>query len=301
MSLNHFRAAWLAWTLPAWTALSACAAQPRQPVARPGMSAAEEAAAIDAARHHPIARPEPRTLYPEQAPPPLAEHGAPTMAPPGAPAQFASAPSQADQSQIVAPTAPPNDYVDAPAYAAPGPDYVWTPGYWAWSGTGYVWVTGDWLRSRPGYVYLGPRWSRTGYGWEFSVGGWARGGTSLVTYPVYRYPYAPYQQYYAPGYYSARRLGSSGYSGSRAYVAPPARYHDSPRSAPYEEARQRSYHDSSIAPRGSSMQPERQSPVRAAPPAAPQPAASAPPVTRGIRVEGGGGRATQRTTVRTRR
>src|SRR4029077_11617467 len=28
---------------------------------------------------------------------------------------------------------------------APGPNYVWTQGYWRWTGRDYVWVSGSWI------------------------------------------------------------------------------------------------------------------------------------------------------------
>ena len=27
----------------------------------------------------------------------------------------------------------------------PGPNYIWTPGYWAWGPDGYYWVPGTWV------------------------------------------------------------------------------------------------------------------------------------------------------------
>src|SRR5262252_8074275 len=35
-----------------------------------------------------------------------------------------------------------------PVYAqpvAPGPGYIWAPGYWGWSGDDYYWVPGTWV------------------------------------------------------------------------------------------------------------------------------------------------------------
>jgi len=31
---------------------------------------------------------------------------------------------------------------------APGPGYIWTPGYWRWNGATCVWVSGAWVRQR---------------------------------------------------------------------------------------------------------------------------------------------------------
>jgi hypothetical protein len=297
MALDLFRTLRWAWKLPIWLLLVACSAVHTPPAtSRPTMSAEDEARAIDAARHHPIARPEPRTLYPEQTPPPLPDHGTPALAPPGMQASALATAAAPASETIVAPTAPPSDYVDQPQYAAPGSDYVWTPGYWAWSGGGYIWVAGDWLRSRPGYEYLGPRWARTGYGWQFSVGGWARGGTGIVAYPAYRYPYAPYQPYYAPGYYSARRLGASGYYGGRSgYQAPPSRY--SGPTGHIVPERRGSYHDSYEPSRGSGTRSDRAT-VQASPSGS-RPTSAAPRAASSMRGGDGGGRS-PRATVRTR-
>ena len=44
---------------------------------------------------------------------------------------------------------PPAPRVEAYGYA-PGPGYVWIPGYYAWGGGGYNWVGGRWaLPPRP--------------------------------------------------------------------------------------------------------------------------------------------------------
>ncbi len=46
----------------------------------------------------------------------------------------------------------------------PGPDYIWIPGYWAWSQDGYYWVPGTWvLAPEPGLLWT-PGW------WGFNAG-----------------------------------------------------------------------------------------------------------------------------------
>jgi hypothetical protein len=57
---------------------------------------------------------------------------------------------------------------------APGPQYVWTRGYWSWGGNTWVWVRGNWvIRPRVGVVWVPGRWTwrRHGYVW---VGGYWR-------------------------------------------------------------------------------------------------------------------------------
>jgi hypothetical protein len=59
-----------------------------------------------------------------------------------------------------------------PVYAqpiAPGPDYLWTPGYWAYGAAGYYWVPGTWvLAPQPGFLWTPGYWGFAGgaYGWH---------------------------------------------------------------------------------------------------------------------------------------
>jgi WXXGXW repeat (2 copies) len=57
---------------------------------------------------------------------------------------------------------PPLPYYDQPP--APDPDYLWTPGYWAWGPEGYYWVPGCWVAA----PYTGALWT-PGY-WGFLGG-----------------------------------------------------------------------------------------------------------------------------------
>src|ERR1700733_4795287 len=69
-------------------------------------------------------------------------------------------PDDGETAQAVAPQPPPTlpDY-DQPE--APGPDYLWTPGYWAYAPLGYYWVPGAWVVA----PYVGALWT-PGY-WGF--------------------------------------------------------------------------------------------------------------------------------------
>jgi hypothetical protein len=50
----------------------------------------------------------------------------------------------------------------------PGPDYIWTPGYWAWGPDGYFWVPGTWVRApRVGFLWTPGYW-----GWGDGVYVW---------------------------------------------------------------------------------------------------------------------------------
>jgi hypothetical protein len=56
------------------------------------------------------------------------------------------------------------DYDQPPA---PGDDYIWTPGYWAWSSDGYYWVPGAWVEA----PYEGALWTPGYWGyWNNSYG-----------------------------------------------------------------------------------------------------------------------------------
>lgn len=100
-----------------------------------------------------------------------AEAAVPPAAPVGTPQAVASptvAPNTvvtpAPQVVVVQPPAPPPQIEIIPI--APGPDYYWCDGYWAWRGRSYVWVGGYW-GPRPYYrggVYVGGHWG--GPGWR---------------------------------------------------------------------------------------------------------------------------------------
>jgi hypothetical protein len=52
-----------------------------------------------------------------------------------------------------------------PVYAqpiAPGPGFIWTPGYWAYGADGYFWVPGTWVRA----PFVGALWTPGYWGWR---------------------------------------------------------------------------------------------------------------------------------------
>jgi hypothetical protein len=56
---------------------------------------------------------------------------------------------------------------------APGPRYVWLPGYYRWDNAGYVWVPGRYeLPPRPRARWVPPHWERGRRGWYFVAGHW---------------------------------------------------------------------------------------------------------------------------------
>jgi len=63
-------------------------------------------------------------------------------------------------------------YVQPPL---PGPDYIWTPGYWAWDSDArdYYWVPGAWVRApRPGYLWTPGYWGWSDGFYVFHAGYW---------------------------------------------------------------------------------------------------------------------------------
>jgi hypothetical protein len=74
--------------------------------------------------------------------------------------------------QVVVTRTPPAVRVETET-VAPGPGYVWTRGYWRWTGRDYVWVPGTWVvRPRPAAVWVQGQWVRSGGGWVFVSGHW---------------------------------------------------------------------------------------------------------------------------------
>lgn len=56
---------------------------------------------------------------------------------------------------------------------SPGVNYVWTRGYWRWTGTTYVWVPGSWIvRPRHAAVWVEGHWERRGSQWVWRAGHW---------------------------------------------------------------------------------------------------------------------------------
>lgn len=68
--------------------------------------------------------------------------------------------------------APPAPVVER-VVPAPGPGYVWQPGYYRWDGGRHVWVAGTWvLPPRPHARWESPHWRRHHDGWVFVEGRW---------------------------------------------------------------------------------------------------------------------------------
>jgi hypothetical protein len=57
--------------------------------------------------------------------------------------------------------------------ASPGKNYVWTRGYWRWTGSDYTWISGSWVaRPRPAAIWIEGEWQRRPTGWVWVAGHW---------------------------------------------------------------------------------------------------------------------------------
>ena len=88
---------------------------------------------------------------------------------------------------------PPLPYYDQPP--APDPDYLWTPGYWAWGPAGYYWVPGYWVEAPyEGALWTPGYWGFFGGFYRFHHGYW---GLHIGFYGGVDYGYG----YVGHGYY----------------------------------------------------------------------------------------------------
>lgn|SRR5579883_1094036 len=85
--------------------------------------------------------------------------------------EYIQAPPPPPGGEVVvneAPPAPPQEVI----VASPGPEYVWTPGYYTWRG-GWVWVRGAWvIRPHPHAVWVAGHWGLRGHGYVWIGGHW---------------------------------------------------------------------------------------------------------------------------------
>jgi hypothetical protein len=74
--------------------------------------------------------------------------------------------------EVIVTKAPPAVQVETPT-TSPGSQYVWTRGYWRWSGSDYVWVPGNWAeRPRVAAVWVDGQWQNRPGGWVWVPGHW---------------------------------------------------------------------------------------------------------------------------------
>ena len=56
---------------------------------------------------------------------------------------------------------------------APGPGFVWTPGWWDLHGSRWAWREGAWVRPPHAHaVWVAPEWRHEGHGYRFHRGHW---------------------------------------------------------------------------------------------------------------------------------
>ncbi len=81
----------------------------------------------------------------------------------------------------------------------PGPNYIWTPGYWAYGSGGYFWVPGTWVVA----PFVGGLWTPGYWGWGGSSYGWHSGywGTHVGFYGGVNYGYGYGGRGYEGGYW----------------------------------------------------------------------------------------------------
>ena len=55
---------------------------------------------------------------------------------------------------------------------APPAGYVWSPGFWNWSGRRHAWVAGRNIRERQGRHWVADHWEQRGLRWRYEPGHW---------------------------------------------------------------------------------------------------------------------------------
>jgi hypothetical protein len=81
-------------------------------------------------------------------------------------------PAQTVGREVLVTEAPPPVRVERRT-VAPGTGYVWTNGYWRWTGVRYEWVPGSWIaRPRMTAIWVEGRWERHSGGWAWVPGHW---------------------------------------------------------------------------------------------------------------------------------
>ena len=80
--------------------------------------------------------------------------------------------SPAPRGRFYVPVGPPAPLADV-RVVAPGPNYVWVPGYHRWDGAAYAWVPGAWqLPPQPRAMWVPGHWAHERHGWFFVQGHW---------------------------------------------------------------------------------------------------------------------------------
>ena len=95
---------------------------------------------------------------------------------------------------------PPPPLPDYDQPEAPGPDYIWAPGYWNYANTGYYWVPGAWVMA----PYTGALWTPGYWGYYNDRYAWHRGywGPHIGFYGGVNYGYGYTGVGYVGGYWN---------------------------------------------------------------------------------------------------
>ena len=139
----------------------------------PASSSAQQSAPPPASYNAPQQSASPPASYSDQqgAPPPDAGDNYNQAS-----GQYSGDPGYGEQAAYTAPAPqPPPALPDYDQPEAPGDDYLWTPGYWAYTQEGYYWVPGVWVEA----PYQGALWTPGYWGWyggnyRFYRGYWGR-------------------------------------------------------------------------------------------------------------------------------
>jgi len=90
----------------------------------------------------------------------------------GALAMSTACATAAPRGRVFVRIGPPAPVYEARA-VAPGPGFVWVPGYYQYAPRGYVWVPGRWERPpRANAVWVPARWVHERRGWYVVEGHW---------------------------------------------------------------------------------------------------------------------------------
>jgi hypothetical protein len=82
----------------------------------------------------------------------------------------------------------------------PGPNYLWSPGYWAWGSDGYYWVPGTWVQApQPGLLWTPGYWGWVGGNYIWHGGYW---GQHIGFYGGVNYGFGYVGVGYAGGYWN---------------------------------------------------------------------------------------------------
>jgi hypothetical protein len=78
----------------------------------------------------------------------------------------------AANAEIYVQVGPPRPVIER-RVPAPGPGYIWTPGYHRWDGHAYVWTAGAWVQPpRPHARWVAHHWVHRPGGWVLVEGHW---------------------------------------------------------------------------------------------------------------------------------